>query len=215
MKNSFMNKIFAVDSTGSAPEKKKSRRTLIVAIVILLIIVLIVGIYIATMNNAGNNNGNTPTATPTTGPSSSSSPTAGPTETGSNVAGASSLQYTVEITDSSGGSLGSYTYYAKNAGTSNLMLRIESTGAQGGDFIYIINGAQQKAWLYSGGQWTDLSSAFQSTWDTWNQQFTGYIDTLGAWSGTGNYIYADPNGDSIKITNISVNPSLPDSLFVH
>ena len=212
MKKGFLKNISAMESPPSMQPKKSSRKTLLAILaIVIIVVVVVVGVYFATMNNAGTDT----TATPTPGPTGTSSPTATPAETGGNVAGASSLQYTVAVTDSSGASLGSYTYSAKNAGTNNLMLRIESTGVSGGDFIYIINGAQQKAWVETGGVWTDLSSTFQSTWDSWDQQFTGYVSTLGDWSGVGNYVYADPNGDTITITNIAVNPSLSDSLFVH
>ena len=147
------------------------------------------------------------------------SPTATPqpstSGTGANVAGASSLQFTVSVTNSSGGSQGTYTYYAKNAGTTSQMVRIEWTDPSGGTFVYIVNGALQQVWVESGGQWTDLSSAYASQSTTWDSTFLGYKNSLTDWSGLGDWTYTDPNGDTVRISNVSVNPSLPDSLFQH
>jgi hypothetical protein len=123
---------------------------------------------------------------------------------------ATSLQFSVTITHE-GVSEGGYTYYAKNAGTDNLMIRIDYTSTSG-SFIYIVNGAQQKAWMSSEGQWTDLSSSFASQWGTWHSTYEGYVTGLGSWAGTGDQTYTS-GGDTYRIYNISVNPSLADSLF--
>jgi hypothetical protein len=196
------------------PPSKRSRKPLIVVIVILLIAILAVGIYLGTRGT-----GTSPSATSTPNPSSSATPapTTSPTSSGcgSNVAGASSLQYTVSITNSSGAVQGSWTYYAKNAGTNNLMLRIDYTDSTGENFVYIVNGVQQKVWYETGGQWTDLSADFTSQQTAWSGTFTGYRDNLANWSGTGDRTYTDPYGDTVRIYNISVNPSLADSLFQH
>jgi hypothetical protein len=199
------------------PPSKRSRKTLIVVIAVLLIVVLAVGVYLAA-RGIGTNTSVTPTPTPSSGVTSTPAPTSTATTsgTGVNVAGASSLQFTTSMTNSSGASLGSYTYYAKNAGTPNLMIRIEFTDPSGGGtFVYIVNGALQQAWMESGGQWTDLSSAFTSEWSSWDSTFTGYQNNLANWSGVGDWTYTSPNGDSVRIHDISVNPSLPDSLFQH
>ena len=96
------------------------------------------------------------------------------------------------------------------------MIRIEFTDPSGGGtFVYIVNGALQQAWMESGGQWTDLSSAFTSEWSSWDSTFTGYQNNLANWSGVGDWTYTSPNGDSVRIHDISVNPSLSDSLFQH
>jgi hypothetical protein len=128
------------------------------------------------------------------------------------VEGASSLQFKVSVTSAEMGSE-EYTYMVKNAGTSSLMIRVEMELSSGEDMAYIINGAEQKAWVYSDGEWTDLSVAFQTYWDTWNSAWEGYRTGLVDWTGVGDWSYTSPNGDGIRIYDITVNPSLADSLF--
>ena len=127
------------------------------------------------------------------------------------IEGASSLQFKVSVDPTDEESV-DYTYSVKNAGTSSLMMRIEMQSA-GESFIYIINGAQEKAWMYSGNEWVDFSNMYQTYWETWNQAWLGYHDSLIDWTGVGDWTYSTPNGDSVRIYDITVNPSLPDSMF--
>jgi len=129
------------------------------------------------------------------------------------VAGASSLQYTVSVNPVDSESV-EYTYMIKNAGTSSLMMRIEMESS-GESFIYITNGAQEKVWIYSEGEWMDLSDLFPTYWDTWNSAWEGYRTNLLDWTGVGDWSYTTPNGDTVRIYDIIVNPSLADSLFQH
>ena len=221
MNRSILNIVNAMSSPTSSPPKKNNRKALVAVIVIVLIVAVIAGVYLATRGNAGTNPSTTPTPTPTSNPSASPSvnpsATTNPSTsgTGANVAGASSLQFTVSVTNSSGESLGAYTYYAKNAGTNNQMVRIEFTDPSSGSFVYIVNGALQQVWVESEGQWTDLSSAYASQSSSWNTAFLGYKNSLASWSGLGDWTYTDTSGDTIRISNVSVNPSLSDSLFQH
>ena len=196
---------------------KKDSRKLIVVALLLVIIIVSAGVlfYLATKPSSTGSPTPTPTGTATPTPIGTATPTPTPSGGGANVAGASSLQYTVSVTNSSGASLGTWTYYAKNAGTSNLMIRIEfADPSSGGNFVYIINGALQQAWMESGGEWTDLSSAFASQWSSWNSTFTGYQNQLAGWAGVGDYTYT-AGGDTVRIYDVAVNPSLADSLFQH
>lgn len=169
----------------------------VAAIVIIIVVVAAAGAYVL-MNSGGGGGGG------------------GGGGNSADVASATSLKYTVSVTNSSGASLGSYVFSAKDAGTSNAKMRIEFTNPDGGTTIYIVNGALQKAWVQTDGQWTDVSSSFSTVWDPWNAQWTAYRDSLAAWSGTGDYTYTDSTtGDSVKISNISVNPTLDDALFSH
>jgi len=94
-----------------------------------------------------------------------------------------------------------------------MMIRIEITSPEG-DLITIVNGAQQEAWLYSEGEWVDISTAFSSEWDSWRSTFQAYSDNLSSWTGAGDWTYTDTtDGSTVTITNIMVNPSLADSLF--
>jgi FlaG/FlaF family flagellin (archaellin) len=170
------------------------QKTLVIAVVVVVVIVVVIaGVYLATRGGGG-------------GPS----PSVTPTPTGASVTGASSLQYTVDITG--GSSAGTYKYMAKNIGTSSMMIRAEITSSSG-SFVYIVNGAQQKAWAYQNGAWTDLSSSFSTQWSSWNSTWTGYKGALVNWSGSGDWTYTNPDGSSVRIHDISVNPSLADSLF--
>jgi len=198
------------------PPPKSSRKTLIVVAVIVLIAVLAVGVYLAT-GGFGTNDSVTPTPTPIPGTTSTPAPTASPTNSGTavDIEGASSLQFTVTMTDSSAGTTSSYTYSAKNAGTTNMMIRVEFNVPSSGDsFVMIVNGAQQKAWMETGGQWIDLSSSFSEEWANWDSTFSEYQNSLADWNGLGDWTYT-LGGETISIHDISVNPSLPDSLFEH
>lgn len=212
MKKEFSNNVRAMSSPPSpVPTKKKSRKTLLlILLALILIVIIVVGAFIA-MGGLGNNNSTTtPTPTPTPAPGTTSTP-APSSITGANIAGATSLQYTVAVT-SGGVSQGSYTYYGKNAGTANFMMRIDYTDGSGAQGAFIINSAQQKAWSYSDGTWTDVSAAYTTQYNTWNTLWQGYVNSLGAWTGLGDYTYSS-GGDSVTFSGISVNPSLPDSLF--
>ena len=218
MGKELLNNIRAVPPPPPAPAKKKSQKTLLLILVALIVIVVIVvGAFIAMGGLGTNNPATTPTPTPTSGdnptPTSGATSTPAPSSsvTGADIAGASSLQYTVSVT-SDGVSQGSYTYYAKNVGTSTFMMRIDYTdgsGAQGG---FILNSADMKAWSNSDGTWTDVSDAYTMQYDTWNPLFQGYVNALAAWTGLGDYTYSAA-GTSVTISGISVNPSLSDSLF--
>jgi hypothetical protein len=215
MKKGFLKNINAMDSPSSTtPTQKKSRKTLwIILLAIILIVIIAVGAFIAMGGLGTNNSAATPTPTPGGNPTpttgASSTPT--PSVTGADIAGASSLQYSVEVT-SGGVSQGSYTYYGKNAGTDNFMMRIDYTDDTGAQGAFIINSAEQKAWSYSDGTWTDISEAYTMQYDTWNTLWQGYVGSLSAWNGIGDYTYS-ANGDSVRIYGVMVNPSLPDSLF--
>lgn len=154
-------------------------------IVIIAVAAVAVGVYLATRSGGG----------------------------GANVAGASSLKFTASV--ATGVSQGTYIYYAKNVGASNMMLRIEYTDPSGAYFVYIINGVQQKAWIQSGGEWTDLSSEYASQSSTYYPRFTGFKNSLEGWSGVGDWTYTLADGSTARIYDITVNPSLADSLFQH
>lgn len=132
---------------------------------------------------------------------------------GGNVADANNLRFSSEYTFQGGST--TYTFSAKNIGTSSTLLRIEGTGEQGA-FIYIVNGAQKQAWVYENGAWTNLTAYYSSTWGQWISTFSEMKGELRNWSGFGDYTYTDQSsGYTIRIYGITVNPSLPDSLFEH
>jgi hypothetical protein len=184
---------------------------LIVAVVVVIIIVAAAaGAYYFLGQNSANPSA-TPTATPTGNPTETPGETTSPTGA-PDVAGASSLQYSVSVTEN-GVLQGSYTFYGKNAGTDNFAMRIEYEDPDGSG-IYIFNAGTHEAWTNAGDEWVDMSSYFDSQYQIWDNAWSGYVNSLSAWSGIGEYSYS-ANGITYSIYDISVNPVLADSLFTH
>ena len=208
--------------------KKAISTILIVAVLVVVIVAGGIAVYYWSSQNAADQSGSpsttgtpaasaAPTATSSASTTNSPIPTS-PSETAEpsaapNVAGASSLQYSVSLTEN-GVLQGAYTYYGKNAGTNNFMMRIEYTDPDDDDAIYIFNGARQKAWVSSDGEWTDISEFYTAQYGTWNNLWQGYVNSLSSWAGLGDYTYS-AGGSTVRIYDISVNPALSDSLFEH
>lgn len=196
--------------------KKAISKMMMIAIVVVLVVAVAVGAAAYMLSQTPSDSDNaTPTATPS-GATPTSSPTSGvsptSTQTTGGVTGASSLKYSVSLTE--GGVLqGTYTYQGKNSGTTNFMLRIDATSSDG-DTTFLFNGATKKAWTYAGGEWTDISAYYDMQFQTWNNLWSAYNTNLAAWTGTGGYSYTEGTS-TVAITDISVNPTLADSLFEH
>ena len=171
----------------------KKAISMLVIVVIIVIAVVVGGIaayYVLTSGEGGE-----PEATPTPSPSS-------------DVADADSISFDVGIPD-----VETDKFTAKNLGTSDVLLRVDQTDAQGNVFIYLMNQTAQSAWANFGGEWTDDSANFDANY--WSSEYIGkvaldsYIDALAAdWSGTGGF-----EGDGYVISNIALNPELADSIF--
>jgi hypothetical protein len=123
---------------------------------------------------------------------------------------ATSLQYDANVT--SQGATVTYEFAGANLNTTSLKLRIDVLGGESGNYSYILNAGDETAWAAVNGVWTDVSSTFTDQWNSWGTQWTNNVDALANWSGIGDYTYTDANG-SIVISNISLNPTLADSLF--
>ena len=179
---------------------------ILVAVVVVIVVVgaAVGAYYFMSQNPAGSSDTN-----PTTTPSGTTDPT---TSTPTSVADATSLKYSVSLTEN-GVETASYTYWGKNAGTENFAMRIEYTD-ESDDGILIFNSETNEAWTYSGGEWVDISSYFDSQFDMWENLWTGYVNSLESWAGTGEYTYS-ADGNTVRIYDISVNPTLEDSLFTH
>ncbi len=190
-------------------------KLIIVAIVVIAVVVVGVGIYVATRGG-----GTSPSTSATPTPSSSATATPKPTSTSTNgIATATSYAFNETGTASNGTVLDTLFYASKNIGTSNVDLIEVTTAPSSGTFEYIVNGAQQKAWVYEGGQWTDISNEFASILPTVQSSAGIYVNMLKAYGGSGSFTYTVPSGqpnagDKATFTNIQVNPSLPDSLFM-
>ncbi|MCW3983016.1 MAG: hypothetical protein NWE96_03370 [Candidatus Bathyarchaeota archaeon] len=190
--------------------KQALSKMLIVAVLVAVIVVAAVAAYWYMSQNPAAPPADSTTPTQTPGTSASVSPSAtGTTTTG--VSGANSLQFKVRLTEN-GQVKGTYTYMGKSIGTDNFSMRIEYTDADG-DYIYIFNGATKKAWTYD-KEWVDISDYYASQWSIWDNLWKGYTTSLASWAGTGDYTYTDGT-TTVRIYDISINPTLDDSLFVH
>lgn len=164
-----------------------NKKTIYIVVAVLVVVIVVAGAGILLLNGG---DGGEPQATPTPPPS---------------VMDATSLQFTVEATID--GETSTTTYYAKGIGSSEAMLRIDLDLGEAGNLIYIINGAEHKAWMGMAGEWSE--APFEETWDDWNALWAGYVENLAHWtSGT----YTSEDG-TVKISNITLNPTLADSLF--
>lgn len=186
-------------------------KIILVVILVAILAVSAVAVYLATSGN--DNKGSTDGITDENEDTENGAIDNGLVDEGTDVdvEGASSLEFKVNIDPADSESV-QYTYMIKNAGTSNLMMRIEMDSADE-NFIYIINGAQEKVWVYSEGEWMDFTSFYQTYWDTWNSAWQGYRTNLLEWTGVDDWIYSTPNGDIVRIYDITLNPSLSDTLF--
>jgi hypothetical protein len=170
---------------------KKGISTLVIVAIIVVAVVVIGAIAAYVWYSGG-----TPEATPTPEPTP-------------DIEGATSIRFDVNATVD--GNLEIDRFTAKNLGTSDVLLRVDQTDAQGNEFIYLMNQTGQTVWADFGTGFIDYSSDFATYWDNTligNAALNSYMDALANWSGTGNY-----EGDSYIISNIVVNPTLEDSVF--
>jgi len=160
---------------------------LIVAVLVVVIVVGVAGYML--LNNGENNNGTTPTPTP-----------------GPNVAEATSLQFNANIT--SQGQTTEYMWYGANLNSANEKLRVDFV-----TYVYILDAGQQKSWMSmdSGATWTE--GTFADDWNSWGTQWTEYVSSLAMWNGTDDISYANAAEEAIVLSNIVINPTIPDSTF--
>jgi len=125
---------------------------------------------------------------------------------------ATSLEF--KVSAAIGGMDESYAFMAKNLGTSEVMLRVEQVSG-GEEFVYIMNQAQKTAWAYYAGEWTEVTGQFSTYWDDlWAPALEEYQTQLADWEGTEDWEY-NVGGDSYRVYDIVLNPTLEDSLFMH
>jgi hypothetical protein len=138
-------------------------------------------------------------------------PTPAPTP---DIEGATSMRFDVNATID--GALEIDKFTAKNLGTSDVLLRVDQTDKDGLEFIYLMNQTGQTVWADFGTGFMDYSEDFATYWDNTligNAALDSYMDALAdGWTGTGNYEYTS-NGNTFIISNIVVDPEIPDSAF--
>jgi hypothetical protein len=183
-------------------DKKGVSTWVIVAIIVIAVVIGGIAVYVL-YSGGGEEEGPTPTPAPTP-----------------DVAGATSIGIKVNATWE-GGVNELYAFTAKNLGTSDTLLRVDMTDAQGNVFIYLYNQTAQTLWIQYDGAWVDSSTDFASYWDGENSAIVGYTALDGYktelatnWSGSGDHDYTSDE-DTFHIYDIILNPSVEDSLFVH
>jgi hypothetical protein len=187
----------------------------IVIIVVIVVVVVGVGAYVATRGSKSSSS-SAPMITPA--PTSASTATPTPASTSkSDIGTASSYEFNETGKASNGTVLDTLYYATKNLGTSNVDLLEVATTPSAGTIEYIFNGAEQKAWAYENGQWTDISTEYTSVISTVEASAGLYVNMLEGWGGSGSFTYTIPSGqpnagDTATFTNIQINSSLPDSV---
>lgn len=168
---------------------KKGISVVVVAIIVIAVIVVGVVAYYGLSGGGGNEGG------------------------GNGIAEAKSL--TFDVNANIGGVEEFDKFTVKNLDTADVWLRVDQVDSQGNAFIYIMKQAGQEAWANFGGEWTDVSSDYLTYADNTLIGYValdGYVQELENWSGTGDYDFTH-NGDSFVISNIFVDPEVPDSVF--
>ena len=112
---------------------------------------------------------------------------------------ATSLKFSVNLTDSSGIS-----------GIYNTMMRLD---IEGDDVVYsyIFFVGNQTDWNNASGTWAEGN--YTENWTIWGAQWYNYITHNSGWkTGDAEITYTD-SGNSIKVYDIEINPTLDDSVF--
>jgi hypothetical protein len=186
-----------------------------------IIIALVISIAAIGCSSGSSKPKSTPNKTPvhTATPTATATPTTEPTETQAvnEAATATSLDFTVEYVTEGNGSA-TYRYRARNIGTSDLDIRIDGNIQGVGEVAYILSGSAQNGWIYTEGQWVSYTDSgytdFNLFWDAWAAGFNGYHQSLvEGWTGLQNWTYTIPGDGTVTYTNVTINPSLPGSVF--
>jgi hypothetical protein len=101
-----------------------------------------------------------------------------------------------------------------NVGTSNQKIRftIYASASDQTGFTYIVNSQNQAAWKNENGTW--VSTNYNELNNLWGAEWTQTLNQLKAnWTGNGNVSFKNSFGDNVTVTNVVINPELPDSAF--
>lgn len=169
-----------------------NKKTIYIVVAVLVVVIVVAGAaaYVL-LNNSGNGGQSTPTVS---------------------VAVATNLQFNANVT--SQGTTVEYQWAGRDIHANNLTIRVDVLGGASGNYSYILDAGQQKSWSSTdnGVTWI-VSTDFAGDWNSWGPQWTGYLDNLANWSGSGDYSYTNAAGEAITLFNISVNPTIPVSTF--
>ena len=164
-----------------------------VVVAVLVIVIVGAGAYIYTYYGNGGTTDPTPTPTPVS------------------VAGATSLQFTVDET-TSGGSPVTYNYATRNFNATNEELRLDIPGGEAGNYTYIVKIGDSTSYFSAdnGVTWTASDFSLDSDFVV---LLNDYVIKLGNWNGQ-DATYTYTSGDITNVISaIQVNPTLEDSFF--
>jgi hypothetical protein len=161
----------------------------IVAVLVVVIIIAGVAVYLLYGNGGGTTN---PTNTPS------------PTTT---VGDATTLTFSASVTSS--GTTITYNWAGKDIHGAPV-IRVDFAG-----YSYLLDAGKEKSWSSTDNGVTWTAGTFADDWPSWSTQWFEYVDYLtpGHWSGSGNYSYTDTLGQAVVLSNIVINPTIPDSTF--
>jgi hypothetical protein len=177
-------------------ETAMNKNTIYIIVAVLVIIIVVAGVVVYYYMGTGESGGGG----------------GGGGETVYTLGNATSVQYTVNLTDPTG--VGIYTFAGRNLGTADIELRVDATPVVGYDtYSYIMFATNQTSYNNETGTWA--AGNFTQDWGvTWSGQFEGYISHNADWmTGDSNISYHDSAGNEVLVYDIMINPSLPDSLF--
>jgi hypothetical protein len=166
-------------------EKKMMYITAAVAVIVVIVIVAVAYIL---MNPSGGEGG---------------------TETIYTISNATSLQYSVSVSNAPDTTT---KYSGKNLNGTDVMMRVDIES--GGDsYSYILDASSLTGWSNETGTW--VQGNFTAMWNDWNTNcWKPYIAHSPNWvAGDSNITYTDDAGNTITIFNIEINPTLEDSMF--
>ena len=172
-----------------------NKKTIYIIVAVLVVVIIIAGAaaFILTNNNGSNSN-----------PSPTPSPTASPAD----VANATTLKFSANVTVS--GATTTYVWQGTHIHATPT-IRVDLSG-----YSYILNSTREKSWVSTdnGATWT--ASNFNTDWTFWGNEWFVYVDelTTGHWDGTSaTASYTDSQGQGIVLFNITVNPTISESTF--
>src|SRR5665647_805189 len=137
---------------------------------------------------------------------------------GFTVQNATSLQVSADVVGSNvlgnQGAVNPFKWSVANVGTSKQKIRltIYASASDQTGFTYILNSQNQAAWKNENGTW--VSTNYNELNNLWGAEWTQTLNQLKAnWTGNGNVSFKNSFGDNVTITNVVINPYLPDSTF--
>ncbi len=167
---------------------------ILVAVVVIIIVVAGVGLYYYMGTGGGGGGGG------------------GGGQTVYTVANATSLKYDANVT--SQGVTIPYKFEGMNIGSSNLTIRVDLLGGASGNYTYVLIAGNQTAWQSVNLVCSDVSNDFLSLWTSWGGQWSDNYNQLKTkWSGSGDLTYTTTTGDTVLISNVVIQPTLPNSDF--